>query len=663
MARTSFVDVALRLRGANRFNAEVGAATKKLEAMGLKGAGAMGAFAKKASAFQSAGRTLTTRLTLPIALAGAAAIKMSTDYDSAFGKIERLVGINAKQLDAWKESVLGISRETAVAPKDLADALFFVTSAGLRGKTALDALNASARASAIGLGDTETVADAVTSAMNAYGPSVLSATQATDVLVAAVREGKMEAGELAPVIGRVIPIAEAMGVSFDQAAGAMAVMSRSGTNAATAAVQTSAILTTFAKPTTQMASALDQMGLSVEGVRKQLANKGLVPTIANLRTEAEKAGVDLAQVFGNKRALTGVLQLTKNAKETDRIMSKLADSAGMTDEAFAKLQTKNKFKLTQALNEIRIVLIEVGAALAPIVLPVLTKALRAIGDAFKALKKQPKEVKILFAALIGIAALLGPALLLVAFAMKAVGVAMIIVTSPISLIVIGIIALIALLIAAYVKFDWFRKGVNFVLKAIVAYFRLAFNVWKTVITTAIKVIGAVLKSLVAAFGVAKDRISGALNWIKGAATNTKNWIVNAFNNVVSFFKGLPGKISSAVRGAFDGIKDAFRSAINFIIRGWNGLDLSLSIAGKTVSIGTPNIPELAMGGTVTAPGTALVGERGPELLSLPQGASVIPLSPALKAGGSQRIEVPVYLNGRQIALAVAGEVADAKARS
>jgi hypothetical protein len=40
------------------------------------------------------------------------------------------------------------------------------------------------------------------------------------------------------------------------------------------------------------------------------------------------------------------------------------------------------------------------------------------------------------------------------------------------------------------------------------------------------------------------------------------------------------------------------------------------------------IPLLAEGGIVTRPGSAVVGEEGPELLNLPSGASVVPLNQA-----------------------------------
>ncbi len=126
------------------------------------------------------------------------------------------------------------------------------------------------------MGDTATIADLATSALNAYGEANISATQATDVMVAAVREGKLEASELAGSMGRVLPIASAMGVRFDEVGAAFAALSRTGTNAAEAATQVRGILSSLLRPTKQSEDALAGMGLSAEGLRKQIREKGLL---------------------------------------------------------------------------------------------------------------------------------------------------------------------------------------------------------------------------------------------------------------------------------------------------------------------------------------------------------------------------------------------------
>ncbi len=86
----------------------------------------------------------------------------------------------------------------------------------------------------------------------------------------------------------------------------------------------------------------------------------------------------------------------------------------------------------------------------------------------------------------------------------------------------------------------------------------------------------------------------------------------------------------------DGIKDAFRTAINWVIEKWNNLSLKLGGAtislpfGKSftvpsVTLRTPNIPLLQGGGIVTSPTLAILGEAGPE--------AVVPLNSRGGFGG------------------------------
>jgi hypothetical protein len=63
--------------------------------------------------------------------------------------------------------------------------------------------------------------------------------------------------------------------------------------------------------------------------------------------------------------------------------------------------------------------------------------------------------------------------------------------------------------------------------------------------------------------------------------------------------------------------------VNGVIDGINGLVGAAGAAlGLTLKI--PRIPMLAEGGVITGSGSVIVGERGPEILNLPRGASVDP---------------------------------------
>jgi TP901 family phage tail tape measure protein len=184
---------------------------------------------------QNFGRSATMYLTVPMALAGGAILKSAKDFEIAMQHIVGLVGISQNQVNQWSRDILSLSPQIARPPKELAEALYFVTSSGIKGAAALDVVTQSAKGAAAGLGETMSVADLVTSAMNAYKNSGLTASRSLDILTAAVREGKGEAAAFATQMGEVIPIAAKMGVSFDQVAAGMSAMTLTGTNVSEAA--------------------------------------------------------------------------------------------------------------------------------------------------------------------------------------------------------------------------------------------------------------------------------------------------------------------------------------------------------------------------------------------------------------------------------------------
>ena len=60
-------------------------------------------------------------------------------------------------------------------------------------------------------------------------------------------------------------------------------------------------------------------------------------------------------------------------------------------------------------------------------------------------------------------------------------------------------------------------------------------------------------------------------------------------------------------------------------------------AAQIAAISQQPLPALAKGGTIVNPGSVLVGEQGPEILSLPRGATVTPLGKA--SGGNININI------------------------
>lgn len=337
------------------------------------------------------------------------AVKAGTAFSSfeeSLTKITTLVGIASDETAVFGEKILALAPSVGRGPQELAEALFFITSAGLRGSEAMEALESSARAAALGLGETKDVADAVTSAMNAYGSDVLSASLATDILAAGVRAGKFEADALAGSIGRILPIASEMGVSFDQVVAAVAALSRTGLDANEGITSVGAALRTILNPSAQAKEALDEVGLSQAELMRMLQSDGLLVTLTALAEALRDNGAAATDVFSNARALTGVLALTgRQAEETAVTFEAVAAAAGLIEDATRDLEGTTAFRRSQAQAAIQAALIGEGVASAE----AITKAYEDLADVLPELIPQLIEVGQLFLEIgSGITGLIGP---------------------------------------------------------------------------------------------------------------------------------------------------------------------------------------------------------------------------------------------------------------
>jgi TP901 family phage tail tape measure protein len=351
------------------------------------------------------GGDLTKYVTLPLLAVGAAAGKMAYDFEGTFARMQGLAGVSADEVDGLKDAVLDLAGETAQAPQEVAEGLYFIRSAGLAGQTALDALDVSARAATAGLGTTAAVADAVTSAINAYGEANITAAQAGDVLAATAREGKAEAAELAPQFGRLLPIAAELGITFDEVGAGMAFLSRSSGDAALSAPQLSGVMAKIIEPGQEGAEALERIGSSGEKLRQSVKDRGLLPTLMDLREQLEAGGMTMADFSRDQQFLQGALQLTGvKADEAEAVFASLEDSTGSLGTAFGAVAETDGFKMKQAIADLQVALIKLGDAILPLAAMVADFGSKAL----TALSSLPGPLDTVLIGFLALAAMAGP---------------------------------------------------------------------------------------------------------------------------------------------------------------------------------------------------------------------------------------------------------------
>lgn len=372
-------------------------------------AGASGSLASFGSGASRLGGSLTRNVTLPIAAVSAGAIKLAMDFESALGRVEGLSPVldqSGVSIDALGESLIKLSQEVGTSATDLADSFYFAGSAGLNFSQAMDVTELSAKGAAIGMGEAADISKVLIFALNAYPGGALTAASAMDTLTAAIREGTAEPEDMAIALGRLLPIAAEAGITFQEVAASVASLTNIGLPVRVATTSLRALFTELLAPTEKAKKNLDDLGISLQGLRAAI-DQGPLFALKLLEDATDGNIEKLHAIVPQIRGFTALLGLTgERAAEVQRIFDAVKNSTGALDKAFGIISKTSAFQFQIALQELKAAGISLGRQLFPVFKSIIG-ILAGVGRAFEDL---PGPVKTAVAALLTVAALAGPLL-------------------------------------------------------------------------------------------------------------------------------------------------------------------------------------------------------------------------------------------------------------
>lgn len=171
----------------------------------------------------------------------------------------------------------------------------------------------------------------------------------------------------------------------------------------------------------------------------------------------------------------------------------------------------------------------------------------------------------------------------VAFASKAAAAAqrlwnLAMTANPIGLIVVAVGALVAGIIYAYQHSDRFRAIVD--------------AAWKAIKIAAEAVVKWFMDTAWPMLKRVWEGIGDGWNWLVTKASEVWTGVREKFTAIVDFVKGLPGAITNAAKGMWEGLKNGLVAVLNWIGDKWNAVadTLSIEVGGKQISA-IPHMPK------------------------------------------------------------------------
>ena len=300
-------------------------------ARSAKGAGAASAFFGKAAKGATPGvAALGTAIKAalgPIAVlttaAGALTSAFSTlaQQDFAEAKV-RSLGVDSDELT---KRLSGVSRELAgqASVVELTGAAYDVASAGFTNAAdAANILKAASQGATGGFSDINTVGDATTSVLNAYGLEADKAAKLVDGFIQTQNDGKIVIGQYAANIAKVAPVAAALGVPLEEVNAAVAQITAGGQGAE---VTFTALKTAFAQVAAgKVGEEFKKFGIEINA--STLKSEGLAGTLEKIKKSGADAGT-IIKAFGTE-AGPSILALLNDTEKYNKLLENQKNSQG-----------------------------------------------------------------------------------------------------------------------------------------------------------------------------------------------------------------------------------------------------------------------------------------------------------------------------------------------
>lgn len=596
-------------------------------------------------------------ISVALAGVGVAAGKASIEFESAFAGVEKTVDGTDEQLAALRQGILDMATEIPASTTEIAAVAEAAGQLGIATDDVLDftrvmidlgeATNLSSDEAASALAKFANITGTTADEYSRLGSTIVDlgnnfATTERDIVEMATRLAS--AGTIAGLSEQdILALSTAMSsVGINAEAGGTA-MTQTLSAISKAVSEGGDDLNTFAKVAGVSAEEFAQMWSDDPITAIQGFIGGLGDMNANgedvlaVLDELGLSGIRQSNMLQSLALASGVLgdavTTANNAWEENVALSNEASKRYETTESQMKI-------LRNGLNNLAI---SIGDILLPIINSIVG-ALQSVVDWFYNLDNSTKKTILIIGGLVAaISPVAGIISGIAGVISKLTGTVIPALTNAINFIIanpiVGIIAAIAAVVAFLaIKGDevqaLLQKVDDFLQGVFTTDWTQSFGILGNILNTFFSTVKSVWDSI-------KQVFDGIIDFIRGVFTG--DW-ERAWKGVQEIFAGLFKGLVAIAKAPLNGIIALINmviDAINWMINGINSISFTVPdwvpvLGGKTLGFNIPNIGKLAYlaKGGILSSGSAIVGEAGPELLTMAGGrAHVMPLNGNAGKGG------------------------------
>ena len=302
------------------------------------------------------------------------AISMQLEFGSALAETSTLLNGNAAEMAKVEKASKSLAATYGGSATAQAQGFYQAISAGAGSAAqATELLDTANRLAIGGVTQVTTAVDILTTATNVYASEGLLAADASDALFVAMKAGKTTITELSTSLGKVLPLSQNLGVSFDETAGTVAALTKSGIATTEAVTGLRAAMTAVLGPSKEATDLAAQLGIdfSAAGLKAQ----GFAEFMADITAKTGGSSEAMQALFGSVEATTVALSLSGAAGGfLNDILDDMAEKAGATSAAMALMADDDAQRLNVAMANLNNVMLEFGTGALTALVPAVETA-------------------------------------------------------------------------------------------------------------------------------------------------------------------------------------------------------------------------------------------------------------------------------------------------
>lgn len=361
------------------------------------------------SKIDNLGSTLTTSLTLPVLAIGTAAISTGNDFEAQMSRVQAIAGATKEELKKLTDLAVDLGAKTSFSASEVAAGMENLASAGFSTNEIIKAMPGLLDLAASSGAELAISSEIAASAIRGFGLEANKSGHVADVFAEASARTNAQVEDMGEAMKYIAPVAKTVGLSIEETAAAIGIMSDAGVKGSQAGTTLRGGLTRIVKPTKQVKEAMEELGVEFYNSDGKMKSLTQIIQILQEHTKGltdETKNQALAQIFGTE-ALSGMLALVnRGSTELDTMTKSFETCDGSAKEMADTMLDNSKGAIESLTGSLESAGIAIQQALAPEIKD-LSKWIQGLVDDFNDLSDEEKQNIVKTALLV---ATIGPAI-------------------------------------------------------------------------------------------------------------------------------------------------------------------------------------------------------------------------------------------------------------